>query len=353
MKKATCIFRSRLSRCTRVGAGLLAMLASVLLLTCGRPSSAPAREVVVYVSEDQVFSEPILKEFERETGIRVRAVYDTEEAKSAGVMNRLLAEAAHPQADVYWANEPIRAELLRQKGVLAPYVSPAAREIPATFKDPEGNWTGFSARARVLLVNSRTAESPASVRAYANPKWKGRAVIANPLFGTTTAQVAALFIVWGDEAAKNFLSAMKDNGVKLSTSNGESADLVAAGEFDFSLVDSDDAVNRARQGRPVRMIYPDQGEGEPGCLIVPNAAMIIRNCPHPETARQLVDWLLSPETERKLAAADCAQIPLHPGVPVPADVPQIEKIRTMQVNYAEVARKMAEIQPFLQTWARD
>src|SRR5262249_12868641 len=66
------------------------------------------QSVVVYVSHDEVFSEPILKDFERETGIRVRAVYDTEETKSTGAMNRLIAERNNPQADVYWANEPIR-----------------------------------------------------------------------------------------------------------------------------------------------------------------------------------------------------------------------------------------------------
>ena len=42
------------------------------------------QSVVVYVSHDEVFSEPILKNFEKETGIRVRAVYDTEETKSTG-----------------------------------------------------------------------------------------------------------------------------------------------------------------------------------------------------------------------------------------------------------------------------
>jgi len=40
-------------------------------------------EVVVYVSEDQVFSEPILRDLEKETGIKVKAVYDTEETKSS------------------------------------------------------------------------------------------------------------------------------------------------------------------------------------------------------------------------------------------------------------------------------
>jgi iron(III) transport system substrate-binding protein len=85
--------------------------------------------VVVYVSHDQVFSEPILKDFENDTGIQIRAVYDTEETKSAGAMNRLIAEKSNPQADVYWANEPIRAEVLRQQHIAAPYVSPNAKEI--------------------------------------------------------------------------------------------------------------------------------------------------------------------------------------------------------------------------------
>ena len=77
--------------------------------------------VVVYVSHDQVFSEPILTDFEKETGIKVRAIYDTEETKSTGTMNRLIAEKNNPQADVYWANEPVRAEVLRQQGIAAPY----------------------------------------------------------------------------------------------------------------------------------------------------------------------------------------------------------------------------------------
>lgn len=93
-------------------------------------------------------TQPILKDFEEETGIKVRAVYDTEEAKGTGVMNRLLSEKNNAQADVYWANEPIRAEVLKQEGVSAPYTSPSAEGIPDSFKDPETYWTGFAARAR-------------------------------------------------------------------------------------------------------------------------------------------------------------------------------------------------------------
>ncbi|MDO8094689.1 MAG: iron ABC transporter substrate-binding protein, partial [Candidatus Brocadiales bacterium] len=60
---------------------------------------------------------------------------------------------------------------------------------------------------------------------------------------------------------------------------------------------------------------------------------------------------LSPETERKLAFANCAQIPLHEGVGTPPDVKRIEEIKTMKVDYESVAKKMQEIQPYLKDWA--
>src|SRR5579864_1829642 len=129
-------------------------IASIVSFGCG---TGRQNAVTVYVSEDQVFSEPILRDFERETGVKVNAVFDTEEAKSTGVMNRLLAEKNNPQADVYWANEPVRADVLRQQGISEPYKPEAAAQIPDQFKDSQGYWTGFSARARLLVVNKKAS----------------------------------------------------------------------------------------------------------------------------------------------------------------------------------------------------
>jgi iron(III) transport system substrate-binding protein len=329
--------------------GFFAILALIAILTSCRATSS--KTVVIYVSEDQVFSEPILKDFERDAGIAVKSVFDTEESKSTGVMNRLIAEKDNPQADVYWANEPVRADALKQRGVSIPYVSPSADGIANQFKDPDYYWTGFSARARLLLVNTKSTIKPAGVMAYTDPSAKGRAAIANPLFGTTTAYVAALFTIWGDERARTFMNEMKNNGAKITTSNGESADFVANGQVDFALVDSDDAVNRKKQGKSVEMIYPDQDPNGLGVLILPNAVALIKGGPHAENGRQLIDYLLSKSTERKLAFADCAQIPLHSGVDIPPEIRRIEEITTMRVGYADLARKMEEIQPFLKEWA--
>src|SRR5438046_6487543 len=289
----------RRKKIMRNAIGVVVALALIPILTSCRPTSS--RTVVVYVSEDQVFSEPILKDFERETGITVKSVFDTEEAKSTGVMNRLVAEKDNPQAHMYWANEPVRADALKQRGVSTPYESPSAEGIGDQFKDPDYYWTGFSARARLLLVNAKSTIKPASVMAYTEPSAKGRTALANPLFGTTTDYVAALFTMWGDERARTFMNEMKKNGVKTTTSNGESADFVAAGQVDFSLVDSDDAVNRKKQGKPVEIIYPDQEPSGLGVLILPNAVVMIKGGPHPENGKRVIDYLLRQSNERKLA----------------------------------------------------
>ena len=73
--------------------------------------------VVIYTSQDQVYAEPILKEFERQTGINVRAVYDSEAVKTVGLANRLLAERDRPQCDVFWNNEALRTYQLAANGV--------------------------------------------------------------------------------------------------------------------------------------------------------------------------------------------------------------------------------------------
>ena len=93
------------------------MIYTILLL----PSCKDNNQVVVYTSVDQVFSEPVLMAFENKTGIKVKAVYDTEEAKSTGVLNRLLSEKDNPRCDVFWSGDPMRADVLRQKDISETY----------------------------------------------------------------------------------------------------------------------------------------------------------------------------------------------------------------------------------------
>src|SRR5688572_31906983 len=81
------------------------LLLAAFLLGCNRDAPAAAQRVVVYTSVDQPVAEPILREFEKRTGIKVDVQTDTEATKSAGLAARLQAEKANPQADVWWGNE--------------------------------------------------------------------------------------------------------------------------------------------------------------------------------------------------------------------------------------------------------
>src|SRR5687768_1395579 len=144
----------------RIGAIAILVAVAALVGCRGSEQSASAeRTVTIYVSTDRVFSEPVLREYEKRTGVRVNTVYDTEETKSTGLANRLIAEQARPQADVFWSNEPVRTLVLKARRVLAPYRSPSAKGIPPALVDREGYWTGFSARIRVIAYNTKLVKS--------------------------------------------------------------------------------------------------------------------------------------------------------------------------------------------------
>ena len=313
--------------------------------------SEKKNEVVVYTTVDQIFSEPVLKGFEKETGIKVKAVFDTEETKSTGVLNRLIAEKDNPRCDVFWSGDPVRAIVLKQKGISVPYRAKNAEGIPAVYKDPEYFWIGFSARARVLIYNKELLsgkEVPKSIFDLTKPAYKNRVAIANPLFGTTTFHIAALFSKLGDEEAKRFLKELKENGVVIATSNGDVKKRVAQGEVACGLTDTDDAFEAIKDGANVGFVFLDQNGI--GSLIMPNAVSLIKNSPNAENGKKLMNYLLSKQTEAKLAKS-CAQMPLHKGVEVPAGVPSLDNILPMKIDYDETARKLLEIQPFLKEWS--
>ncbi|MCP5061866.1 MAG: extracellular solute-binding protein [Ignavibacteriae bacterium] len=322
---------------------ILLLLITLLTISCNNNSN----EVVVYTSVDQIFSEPILKGFEKKTGIKVKAVYDTEETKSTGVLNRLIAEKENPQCDLFWSGDPVRTIVLKNKDITSPYQSTVASDIDLVFKDPEFHWTGFSARARVLIYNKnlmKEAEVPQSIFDLTKEKYKGKVTIANPLFGTTTFHIAALFTALGDEKAKQFLSDLKNNNVVIATSNGDVKKRVIQGEVFCGLTDTDDAYEAIKEGANIGIVFLDQ-DGI-GSLIMPNTVNLINTSPHSENGKKIMDYLLSKETEAKLAMS-CAQMPLHKGVETLENIPSLDNIIPMKINYDMTSKKLVKIQNYL------
>src|SRR3990172_2285299 len=200
---------------------LISMLFLVALLSaCGLGRSD---SVTIYTSLDQPLSEPILRDFEGATGIKVQPVYDVEAAKTTGLVSRLVAERSRPRSHVFLSSEIAQTILLKDQDILAPYDAPSASQIPARFKDPEHYWTGFAARARVILVNTALVpveRHPQSIFDLLDPYWgEGEVAIANPLFGTSATHAAALFAELSPEKGQAFFLALQRGKARVVDGN--------------------------------------------------------------------------------------------------------------------------------------
>ena len=331
--------------------GVCAALAAVTLGGCDRePAGGAKPEVVIYCALDQTYSEPILKRFEQTSGIAVQAVYDTEAAKTTGLVNRLLAERQRPQADLFWNNEIIQTVLLKQKGLLAASSPAAADRIPAWARDADGTWYGLAARARVIVYNTRLVaadDAPTSIRDLTDPKWNDKAAVAYPLFGTTRTHAAQLFASWGPQEAQQFFKDLMANGVAFVDGNATVRNLVAQGRYSIGLTDTDDVNSGIEQGMEIAMVFPDQ-QGE-GTLLLPTTVAMIKGAPHPDQAAKLMDYILSDAVEAELARGPAAQIPLKPGIPGPKRLPPIDQIEAVPLDAAKVVDAMPAAAEWLQT----
>jgi iron(III) transport system substrate-binding protein len=324
--------------------GLLLVLISFSFIGC-RQKEEQQPEVIVYTALDQEFSQPIFAEFTEKTGIAVRAKYDAESTKTVGLTEAIINERARPRCDLFWNNEIINTFRLERSGLLRPYKSPAAANYPPSARSPNGMWYGFAARARVMIVN-KNHRHPKSLLDFTDPQWHDRCGIAKPLFGTTATHAACLFAAWGDAKAQDFFRDVKRNA-RIMSGNRQVAEAVSANQLSFGLTDTDDALGELAKGMPVEIVYPDQRPDELGTLFIPNTLALIKDSPHPKEAEKLLDYLLSPDVERKLAKGPSAQIPLQPNVEASKQVKTPAQVRAMEVDWSAAAAKWDTAAQFL------
>lgn len=266
--------------------------------------------LVVYCAHDAVFADAVLRDFERQTGIRVAVQYDTEATKSLGHVNQIKEEREHPRCDVFWNNELLGTVDLHQTGLLHPYRGTGFERIPAQFKDPEGYWTGFAARLRVFIVNTdRMAPDEPQIEQRLAGGDLSRAAIAKPLFGTTLTHYTYLAHTWGLDRLRDWHRDTRRRGLQEVSGNSATRDLVAAGACDFGFTDTDDYFGAKDAGKPVEIV-PTRVDGRTICI--PNSVAIIRGTKKLTAAQRLVDFLLSEETELRLAQSESRQVPLGP-----------------------------------------
>lgn len=298
---------------------IVAVLALVLLPAIAKLKSLTSGPTVIaYIAQDQVYAEPLLAEFTQETGIRVRAVYDSEAVKTVGLANRLLAEAAHPQCDVFWGNEELRTRQL------------AIQDI---WRATNG-WAALGYRSRRIVINtnfvrwgetpsSQTAlpQAPHSLLELTNAVWRGKVALAYPIFGTTATHFLALRQHWGDPAWEEWCAALAANRPFVVDGNSVAARLVAKGEAWLGLSDSDDIAAVQSEGAPV-VALPLSAES----LLIPNTVAVVRHAPHPEAAQRLFAWLQRPEVATRLVTLKALEGASAAAIQTPTLQPNWDKL---------------------------
>jgi iron(III) transport system substrate-binding protein len=270
---------------------IIGILAGILLPVLARIKSwtQSGQVVIVYAAQDQVYAEPILTEFGKETGIKVKAVYDNEAVKTVGLANRLLAEGSHPQCDVFWGNEEMRTRQLAVQDV---------------FRKTNG-WTAFGYRSRRIVINTNKlslADAPKSLLDLTNEIWRGKVALAFPQFGTTATHFQALRQHWSQDRWLAWCRALAANKPFVVDGNSVVVKFVARGGAWIGLTDSDDIAAGQREGLPIAAL-PLTDES----LLIPNTVAVIRNAPHPANAQKLFDYLQRREVAEKLVQADALE----------------------------------------------
>lgn len=289
-----------------------------------RYSSTPAGPLVIYCAHDAIFSEKILQDFAKQTGIPVALRFDTEATKSLALTELLIREKDAPRCDVFWNNELLGTLDLQQRGLLEPYQGPGYARIPAAFKSPDGSWTGFAARLRVTISNTaRIGTTPPNLDALLPGSDYSKIAIAKPLYGTTLTHYAALWKLWGRDKLMAWHRDWRTGGVHECNGNGSVKDAVAEGACYAGYTDTDDFFVAKDEGKPVAMSPVRLEDGK--TIAIPNTVSIIRGTKRIDAARQLVDYLLSAETEIALARSKARQIPLGdvPADQLPAEVREL------------------------------
>jgi len=316
----------------------IALLSSILF-SCRKNNHQNYREVVLYCSVDQSIAEPIIAEFEKQTGINVLTRFDTEASKTVGLVQRIRAEAASPIADVFWSSEIFHTIRLARESLLASYSSNATKDWPARYADTDGRWYGFALRGRVIAYNTdriSASDAPKCLEDVLDSKWRGRLVMATPEFGTTGGDVASWFAHYGFARAKQILEGLRANEIRLVEGNSTAVRMVATGQADVCFTDTDDVYAAQRNGWPVAMNYLDQG-GD-GALAIPNTAAVIKGAVHPEEANVLMDFLLSEQLEQMLVRSDSHNCPIRPALAEQFKLYAIEK--PLSIDYEKIADQL-------------
>lgn len=321
----------------------------VFALLCGCAGSTPAAKsgfapdeehrLVVYTSHKQEVWQPIVREFERRTGIWVDVVYGA----TSELLERIERESRDVQADLMFGGGVESLETYRE--CFTPYTCAGADRLLTQFRCADGLWTPFSALPVVLIYNTKLME-PGLLTGWRDllaPELQGEIAFTDPSVSGSafTALMTMLCALPGDRGENLRAFAENLGGVQLDGS-GAVLTAVADGSATVGVTLEETALKRIAEGENIAMVYPADGTS-----CVPDASAIVRGAPHEENARAFIDFTVSAEVQRLLSSQFCRR-PVLEGVDSLPGSPALDELPAADYDL-ELA--VSERDAVLMSWA--
>jgi iron(III) transport system substrate-binding protein len=320
------------------------LAAAAVLAALLAPALAEERVLNVYSSRHYQTDEALYGNFTKQTGIKINRI----EASDDAIIERIRNEGAKSPADVLITVDAGRLWRAEQLGLFQPVKSAILdARIPASFREPGGQWFGFSLRARVIAYD-KSKVKPADIATYeelANPRWKGKICTRSSAHVYNLSLMGAMIDHLGEAKAEAWASGVKANLAR-DPKGGDTDQLkaVAAGECELALSNSYYWARLARSAKPedravvekVGIVFPNQSSW--GTHVNVSGAGVLKNAPHREAAIKFLEYLASDEAQRYFAEGN-NEWPVVASVRVdnPA-LPPIGQIRVDAVNVAVLGR---------------
>ena len=291
-------------------------LTSLTLAACLAAAPALADEVNVYSYRQPELIQPLFDAFTAETGIKVNVAF-----VDKGMSERLKAEGRRSPADLAFTTDIGRLDALKSAGVLAPLETETlSANVPAQYRDPEGEWVALSTRARVVYA-SKDRVAAGEVTTYedlADPKWKGRICTRSGTHVYMLALTAGMIEQHGEDYARTWLEGVKANLARKPQGNDRAqVKAIWAGECDISLGNTYYMAlmlkNEEQQAwaDSVNIVFPTFEDG--GTHVNVSGAALTKAAPHREAAIQLLEFLTGAEGQRIYAEIN-NEYPVNPNV---------------------------------------
>ncbi|HZM35388.1 MAG TPA: Fe(3+) ABC transporter substrate-binding protein [Burkholderiales bacterium] len=280
---------------------------SLVLLVCATGAAAQGNVVNIYSSRHYQTDEALYAGFTKLTGIKINRI----EAGEDALIERIRNEGARSPADVLVTVDAGRLWRAEQLGLFQPVRSNVLESrIPPSFREPDGEWFGFSMRARILAYNKHKVQ-PSELRSYedlADPRWKGRICVRSSTNIYNLSLMGALIDRLGEAKAEQWAGAVRANMAR-EPKGGDTDQLkaVAAGECDVAISNHYYYARLARSEKPdEKAVAAKLGVAFPslagaGTHVNVSGAGVLKHAPHREAAVKFLEYLASDEAQHYFA----------------------------------------------------